>query len=89
MFVPNFKILGAVVPEKSSDTNFPMHYIGVRDGKKEKKRRQNRFQHLLFFFTHYISTLYRCIQNSKTLALIGAEKSVTKNSFGEKEKTDK
>ena len=46
MFVPNFKIVGAVVPEKSL-TNFPMHYIGMSDGKKEKKvkRRQNICQH--------------------------------------------
>ena len=40
-FAPTFKILGAVIPEKSFDTNFPMYYIGVRDGKKEKwKKRQ-------------------------------------------------
>ena len=45
MFVPNFEMLGAVVPEKS-DTNFPMHYTGVRDGKKEKlKRSRKEFQH--------------------------------------------
>ena len=28
MFVPNFNIIGKVVDKK-----FPMHYIGVRDGK--------------------------------------------------------
>ena len=39
MFVPNFKILGAVVPKKSL-TNFPKNYTGVRDGKKEKKRKK-------------------------------------------------
>ena len=36
-FVPNFKILGTVVPEKSFDTNFLMYYIGVSDGKMEKE----------------------------------------------------
>ena len=39
--IPNigtkFQTLGAVVPEKSFDTNFPMYYIGVRDGKMEKE----------------------------------------------------
>ena len=37
IFVLNFEILGAVVVEKSFDTNFPMHYTGVRDGKRENK----------------------------------------------------
>ena len=35
MFVPNFNILGKVVPEKIFDENFHIHYIEVRDRKKE------------------------------------------------------
>ena len=58
------------------DTNFPMHYTGVRDGKKVK-RSQEKFQQVT-------STVFRCIQNLKTLALLGAEKSVTKHFIGEK-----
>ena len=50
-----------------------MHYIGVKDG---KKRRQNKFQHCAFFNTIYFNPL----------ALIGAEKSVTKQFIKEKEK---
>ena len=33
-FVPNFKILGGVVPEKSFDTNFPTYYIGEMEKRK-------------------------------------------------------
>ena len=36
LFVPNLKILGQVVPEKSLTKKFHIHYIGVRDSKKEK-----------------------------------------------------
>ena len=32
--VPNFKILGAVVPEKPLTQISLMHYIGVKDGNK-------------------------------------------------------
>ena len=48
----NFQNLGAVVPEKSFVTNFPMYYIGVRDGKKEKMEKdgKNKSQHLGFLF---------------------------------------
>ena len=41
---------------KTFNTNFPMHYIGMRDGRKKKKvkRRQNKFQHSVFFPSHNI-----------------------------------
>ena len=86
MFVPNSKIQGAVVPEKFL-TNFPMHYIGVRDGKKEK-RRQNKFQHhglLVHNILQHSVGVYKFedwLLNLKTLALIGAEKSVMKKCIG-------
>ena len=40
---------------------------------------------LVFFSTIYLTTL-KIIQNSKTLAVIGAEKSITENLIGDKEK---
>ena len=67
-FVPNFKIIGAVVPEKSFDTNFPMYYIGVRDGKKEKWKEKAKINHriLVFFLTIYLAPLkvYTKFENS-------------------------
>ena len=64
------------------DTNFPIYYTGVRDG----KRRQTLISASCFSFTQYTWPLSGCIQNLKTLALIGAEKSVTEIFIGEKEK---
>ena len=71
MFVPNFKFLGAVVPEKS-DTYFPMHYIGEerwKKGKMEKKEGKINSNIMVFLYTINFN-LYRCIQSLKTLALI-------------------
>ena len=65
-----------------------MHYIWVRDGKKEKGKKKTKLISASWFsFTQYTSTLCRCIQNLKTLALIGAKKSVAKKIIiGGKEK---
>ena len=69
------------------DTNFPMYYAEVRDGKKKTgKRRRKCISASWFSFPHYTWPLSRCIQNLKTLALIEAEKSVTEIFIGEKEK---
>ena len=66
-----------------------MYYIGVRDGKKRKKKLEkegiNTSQHPAFH-PQYAWPLSRRIQKLKALALIGAEKSVRENSVGEKEK---
>ena len=53
MFVPNFKILGQVVPEKSL-TKFLYSLPWSERLKKEKnrKRRQNKSQHLGFVFSN-------------------------------------
>ena len=67
------------------DTNFPMYYIGVRDGKLEK-RKQKLITESWFSFPQYTWPLSMCIQNLKNLAKIGAENSVTKSFIGEKEK---
>ena len=65
-----------------------MYYTGVRDEKKRKngKRGQKLITESCFSFPPYIWPLSRCIQNLKTLAIIGAENSVTKSFIGEKEK---
>ena len=41
------------------DTNFPMYYIGVRDGKKEKCKKKAKINHriLVFFLTIYLAPL--------------------------------
>ena len=62
-----------------------MHYIGVRDGKRKIEGKIN--VSIIVFFTQYASRLCRCIQNLNNLALIGAEKYVTKNI--EEKKMDK
>ena len=62
-----------------------MHYIGVRDGKKEKDKKANEILASWFTFTQYTLTLCRCIHNLKTVALIGAEKSATKIFIVEKD----
>ena len=64
-----------------------MHYIGVRDAIKEKWKMKAKINHrILVFFLKYTWSLSRCIQNLKTLAVIGAENSVMKSFIGEKEK---
>ena len=64
-----------------------MYYIGVKDGKRKKKKKkaQINLSILVFYPTINLATS-RCIQHLKTLAVIGAEKFVTENSIGEKEK---
>ena len=52
MFVPNFKILGQVVPEKSLTkmSIFITLELEIEKG-KNRKRRQNKSQHLGFVFS--------------------------------------
>ena len=50
------------------------------------KKRQKLITESWFSFPQYTWQLSRCIQNLKTLAVIGAETSVTKRFIGEKEK---
>ena len=62
-----------------------MYYIGVRDGKRKNgKRRQQLITESWFSFSQYTWPLSRCIQILKTMAVIGAENSVTKSFIGEK-----
>ena len=53
---------------------------------KNGKRRQNLIIESWFSFPQYTWPLSQRIQNLKTLAIIGAENSVTKSINGEKEK---
>ena len=50
------------------------------------KRKQKLDTESWFSFLQYTWPFSRCIQNLKTLAVIGAENSVTKSLIGEKEK---
>ena len=54
-------------------------------GKRKKVKGSQKKISALCFFKQDTSTLCRCVQNLKTLALLAAEKSVTKI-IGEKEK---
>ena len=53
---------------------------------KNRKRRQNKSQHLGFVFSNAFGCPHVVIQNLKTLAQTEAEKSVTENFVREKEK---
>ena len=66
---------------------FPMYYIGVRDGKKEKWKEKVKINlSILVSVPQYTWPLSRYIRNLKTLALIEAEKSVKEIFIGQKEK---
>ena len=49
MFVPNFKILGQVVPEKSLTK---IQYLLHRRDRKIEKEGKNKYQHLGFVFSN-------------------------------------
>ena len=78
----NFKILNTVVPEKSL-TQISKSF--TLDRRKNGKRKQKLITASWFSFPQYTWPLSMRIQNVKTLALIGAENSVTKFFIGEKE----
>ena len=63
-----------------------MYYIRVKEGKNEnlKKEGKMRISILISIYTVHFAFL-KVSQNLKTLAPIGAEKSVTEISIGEKE----
>ena len=67
--------------------NVYMYYIREKEGKNENLKKEGKMRiSNLFPFTQYTLPSWRCKQNLKTLAPIGAEKSVTEISIGEKEK---
>ena len=64
-----------------------MYYIRVAEGKNEKLKKEGslRFKIFIFIYTVHFAHL-KVYTKFKTLAPIGAEKSVTEISIGEKEK---
>ena len=67
------------------DTNFPMYYIGVRDGKMQK-RRQKLTSASWFSFPQYTWHHSQGVYKIWRLSFIEAEKFVTEIFIGEKEK---
>ena len=64
-----------------------MYYIRVKEGKTEKLKKEGKMRiSILISITQYTLPTWRCRQNFKALAPIGAEKSVTEIFIGEKEK---
>ena len=64
-----------------------MYYIRVTEGKNEnlKKEGKMRISILIFIYTIYFAYL-KMYTKFETLAPIGAKKSMTENTIGEKEK---
>ena len=84
-FVPNFWILSQVVAEKSlTEKNVHMYFIGQKEKLKIWKKTAKWGLASQFSFTLYTLPTWRCSQNLKTLAPIGAEKSVTEISLKRK-----
>ena len=71
---------------KIFDTDFPILYTSEKWKKEKGKKRVKRIIAFWFYFTQYTSILSKCIQNLKTLALLGAEKPVTKKIYWRKRK---
>ena len=65
-----------------------MYYIRATEGKNEKLKKEGkiRISIFIFIYTIYFAYLKVYTKLEKTLAPIGAEKSVTEISIGEKEK---
>ena len=75
MFVPNFEILGQVVPEKSlTKISIFITLERKKKGKIEKKEGKIKSQHLGFVYSYTLGRSHRVYkQNLKTLAIIDAE----------------
>ena len=59
-----------------------MHYTGVRDGKKKRGKKKTKENLASWFsFTQYIAIFCKCLQNLKTVVVLGAEKSMTKKLY--------
>ena len=67
--------------------NVHMYYIRKKEGKNKNMKKESKMR-ISIFISMYTLPSWRCTQNLKTLAPIGAEKSVTETSIGEKEKNE-
>ena len=77
-----------MIAEKSlTEKNVHMHYIREKEGKNENLKKEGKMSIsiLISIYTVHFAFL-KVYTNLKTLAPIGAEKSVTEISIGEKEK---
>ena len=87
-YVPSFRILSQVVAEKSS-TEKSVHNVLYRCDRRKienvKKEGKMWISILIFIYTIHFAYL-KVYTTFETLAPIGAEKSVTENFIGEKEK---
>ena len=64
-----------------------MYYIRVKEGKNEKLKKEGKMRICILIFIYTVHFAYLKVYTKfKTLAPIGAEKSVTEISIGEKEK---
>ena len=86
-FIPNFRILSQVVIEKSlTDKNVHMYYIRVTEGKNEKLKKEGKMRICILIFIYTLHFAYMKLYTKfEKMAPIGAEKSVTEISIGEKE----
>ena len=88
--VPNFRIITQVVAEKSLTVKCPsviIYYIRVAGGKNEKLKKEGKMRNSILIFIYTVHFAYLNVYKKfKTLAPIGAEKSVTEIPIGKKEK---
>ena len=69
------------------EKNVNMYFIIATEVKNEKLKKEGKIRISIFIFLYSIHFVYlKVSQNLKILAPIGAEKSVTEISIGEKEK---
>ena len=67
-----------------------MYFTGVTEGKIEKLNKEGKMRICILMFIYIVHFAYlEVYRNLKTLAPIGAEKSVTEISIGKKEKMNK
>ena len=85
-FVLNFRIISQVVAEKSLTEKMSICIMRVIEGKNEKLKKKGKIRIKIFIFIYTIQFAYLKVYTKfETLAPIGAEKSVTEISIGEKE----
>ena len=71
--------------DANANTNADGSTIALRELCSGQLKMENEGRILVFFHTIYLAPL-KCIENLKTLAIIGVENSVTKSFIAEKEK---
>ena len=87
-FVLTYRILSQVVAEKSlTEKNVHLYYIRVTEGINEKLKKEDKMRISILIFIYTLHFAYMKLYTKfEKLAPIGAEKSVTEISIGEKGK---